>query len=93
MPCKQTKCCCCIPIKIGSHIIGGMHAIYILLFISQGDYLGAILNFFAGSAFIAMVFRDTSFTRGIFFAAFLTYVITVLLLNLYFTFFMLDSDK
>ena len=93
MSCRQTKCCCCIPIKTGTYIIGGIHAIYLLLFVSQGDYLGAALNFFAGSTFLFMVFRDSSFTRGLFFAAFFTYVLTVVFLNLYFTFFMLEEDK
>ena len=51
------------------------------------------MNFFAGSSFVLMVFKDTSFTRGIFFAAFTTYVLTVTLINLYFTLFMLDEDQ
>ena len=93
MFCKQSKCCCCIPIKIGTYIIGGLHALYFVLFLTKSDWLGAALNLFSGSTFLAMVFRDTSFTRGAFFAAFATYVITVALLNLYFTFFLVGDDQ
>ena len=93
MFCKQKKCCCCIPIKVGTYIIGGLHAIYFVLFLVKADYLGAALNLFSGSTFLAMVFKDSSFTRGIFFAAFATYVISVALFNLYFTFFMIEADQ
>ena len=93
MFCIQSKCCCCIPIKVGTYIIGGLHAIYFFLFLTKADWLGAALNLFSGSTFIAMVVKDSSFTRGIFFAAFATYVICVALFNLYFTFFMVEEDR
>ena len=90
--CQTKRCCCCIPIKCGTNIIGGLHAVYFLLFLYKGDFLGAAINFFSGSTFIAMMVKDTGFMRGLFCAAFTTYVCTVAILSFYFTFFMWEED-
>ena len=93
MPCKASKCCCCVPIKWGTYIIGGLHAVYLCLFLYRPDYLGAALNFFVGTTFVFMLFKDTAMMRGIFFAAFSTYICMITALNLYFTFFITGIEK
>ena len=93
MPCKTGKCCCCIPIRCGTNIIGGLHAIYLFYFLYSGEFVGASLNFFAGTTFIIMLVKDSAMMRGIFCAAFTTYVCMILVLNLYYTFFKIGEDK
>ena len=80
---KANKCCCCIPIKAGAYLIGAIHLFYLVIFIMEFHILDAALNFFCGTTFAVMVFKDTQFTRMCFFAAFQTYVLLILALELY----------
>ena len=93
MNCKTKRCCCCVPIKTGTYVIGALHAIYFVLFIMEPNFIGASLNFFCMSTFFAMVFKDSPFTRQIFFTAFATYVFLIAMLNVYFTFFRFEDDE
>ena len=93
MNCRTKSCCCCISIRNGTYLIGVLHAVYFVMFLLEPNFIGASLNFFCMSTFIAMVFKDTAFTRSIFFTAFATYVVLIAVLNLYFTFFRFEEDE
>ena len=91
MACKIGKCCCCISIKCGTNIIGGIHAVYLFLCLYAGALIGATLNFFSGTAFIVMLVKDSAMTRGIFCASFITYVCLINALNIYAMFFRMEA--
>ena len=67
---KASACCCCIPIKAGAYVIGAIHLFYLAIFIAEFHLLDAALNFFCGTTFLVMIFKDTQFTRMCFYASF-----------------------
>ena len=93
MNCKTKKCCCCIPVKIGTYLIGGIHVIYLFLFLYKHAVVDAVLNLFTGMTFITMLLKDSQFTRMVFFAAFVTYVCIFNSLDIYFTLFPWEDEK
>ena len=53
------KCCCCINIKAGAYIIGGIHVLGLLIGIYMLDPLQISLEVFCGITFLLMVRKDT----------------------------------
>ena len=90
---KANKCCCCIPIKVGTYLIGAIHLFYLVIFMMQFHLLDAALNFFCATTFLVMIFKDTQFTRMCFYASFQTYVLLILVLELYTLFFPWEDQK
>ena len=87
MVCKLNKCCCCVPIKIGASIIGGLHVFFLVMSLYKQAYVNAALNLFSGTVFLVMLYKDTQFTRLVFFATFITQVLLIIALDIYFILF------
>ena len=90
---KANKCCCCIPIKAGTYLIGAIHLFYLITFIMKFHIIDAALNFFCGTTFAVMLFKDTQNTRMCFYTAFQTYVLLILALELYTLFFPFEDQQ
>ena len=56
---KLTKCCCCVPVKIGAYIIGFFHVLGLFLGVVLINPLQITLEIFCGLTFLLMVFRDS----------------------------------
>ena len=93
MVCKINKCCCCIPIKAGALLIGALHVLYLVLSLYKQAYVNAALNLFTGTIFLVMLYKDSKFTRMAFFASFITQVVLIIALDIFFTFFPLIEDQ
>ena len=56
---KVSKCCCCVPIKTGTYIIGWLQVVGSVLFIFTGNALALSLTVFCAASFLLMFFRDS----------------------------------
>ena len=81
---KVKKCCCCVSISTGAKVIGALHAIGLLIGLMTMNPIKVAMEFFTGSTFVYMIYRDGEQSRLLFFSAFTVYVTILGLIELYF---------
>ena len=88
---RVAKCCCCIPVKTGSYIIGSFHVIGLILGLLMLNPLQVSLEVFCGVTFLMMVYRDSEQKRLFYFTAYVVYIVTLGAIRLFFVFW--DHDE
>ena len=79
----ESKCCCVIPLKVGVYIIGILTVLTLLPELYKFFMWRTILTTVASLAFVAMVFKDSTFTRGLFFVAWNISTFGFLIINIF----------
>ena len=81
---KLTKCCCCIPVKTGTYIIGYLHIVTFIAGVVLINPFQISLDFLCWLIFLVMVIRDSQQKRLFYFAAYCVYVALLSMSRLFF---------
>ena len=87
---RTTNCCYCFNIKAGIYLIGISHLFYLGGFALEDHLYHALINLVAATAFIAMIYKDTEFTRMVFYVTYQTYVVALVIMEIYFNYYPQD---
>mmetsp|Transcript_24879 Transcript_24879/g.33988 ORF Transcript_24879/g.33988 Transcript_24879/m.33988 type:complete len:172 (+) Transcript_24879:3-518(+) len=88
---RVTRCCCCVPIKVGAYIIGSIHVIGLILGVILVSPLQISLEIFCGATFLYMAYRDNEKNRLLYFAAYAVYCFILGFIRMVFVFW--DKDE
>lgn len=91
MKLRVKRCCCCVPIKIGAYIIGGIHVLGLIIGIVRMSPVSVSLDIFCGSTFLYMIYRDSQKSRLLYFATYAVYAFVVVGIHLIFVFWKQDE--
>ena len=69
---KLDKCCCCIPLNVGTHILGILTILGSLDLIMHFDWIKAVLFAAVIISYFVMIFKNEATTRMILFITMLT---------------------
>ena len=72
---RVSKCCCCIPIKIGAYIIGFFHLLGLIAALLKASLFLIAVEIICGCTFLYMLYRDAKQSRLYYFAVFCNYAI------------------
>ena len=79
----ESKCCCFIPLKVGVYIIGVLTMLTLLPELYKFFLWRTLLTAAASLAFLTMVVKDSTFTRGLFFFAWNISMFGFLFINIF----------
>ena len=90
---RLTKCCCCIPIKVGAYIIGGLHVFGMLAGLYLMSAVQISLEMFCGISFLYMLYKDTQQNRMLYFSSYCVYAAFLFAIRAVFVFWKADEHE